>query len=258
MTLLLKIVLFVAGFTLLFFLLRTTEHFNTYILMDELSELAGVPWLYSVIGVIFSILAAFVIQTEWEHFNRLAGSVKDEIGALEQFWLWSRHFPDGLREDTGRAIREYLAGTIAEGLQHDARTGAFDANETALATLRETVFALHPSPPLMSAAFSIFSDLVTHHSNRLCYSASHVPPILRNTLMFGATLIIALSFLIGVKNVWLDYCFSTGLALLTFLVYLVVDDLDHPLRPGIWQLTTKDYQHLLHKVEEGLSLPRPR
>ncbi|MDE3225257.1 MAG: DUF4239 domain-containing protein, partial [Nitrospirota bacterium] len=240
-----------AGFTLLFFLLRTTEHFNNHILMDEIEELAGVPWLYSVIGLIFSILAAFVIQTEWEHYSRLAGSVKEEVGALEQLWHWSFHFPPEIRGRTHQAIRDYLARTIHEGLQQSARDGADDVDEPALTALRDTVFALAPTPEVMFAAFAIFTDLVKHHESRLHYASSHVPSILRHTILFGASLIILFSFFIGVKNVWLDYLFSGGLALLTFLVYLVMDDLDQPLRPGIWQLTTKDHQRLLRAVEAG-------
>ena len=251
MKLLHKIVAFFVTFTLLFALLRATEHFNNHILMDELQELGGVPWLYSVIGVIFSILAAFVIQTEWEHFNRLIEAIREEVGALEQLWLFSFHFPEALREQTHQAVHAYLRGTIDRGLRRNAPDGALPPDEPALATLREAVFALGPTPELMATAFAIFADLVKHHGSRLYYASNRVPPILRRTILFGASLIILFSFFIGVKNVWLDYLFSGGLALLTCLVYLVMDDLDQPLRPGIWQVTTKDYQRLLRKVEAG-------
>jgi hypothetical protein len=33
------------------------------------------------------------------------------------------------------------------------------------------------------------------------------------------------------------------------VVYLVVDDLDNPLRPGIWQITPHDYEELLRRLE---------
>lgn len=256
MKLLHKVFAFLLGFTLLFFLLRTTEHFNNHILMDEMDELAGVPWLYSVIGVIFSILAAFVIQTEWEHYNRLAAAVKEEVGSLEQLWLWSLHFPGEIRDRTHRAIHEYLSRTVQEGLYNGAGAEAPDVDEGSLAALRETVSALSATPELMFTAYSIYAELVQHHGNRLYSSSSHVPIIVRHTLTFGASLIIVFSFFIGVKNIWLDYLFSAGLAMLTFLIYLVVDDLDNPLRPGMWHLGTKDYQRLLRKLDHQ-SVPTP-
>jgi hypothetical protein len=40
-----------------------------------------------------------------------------------------------------------------------------------------------------------------------------------------------------------------SIALLAYVVYLVVDDLDNPLRPGLWQITPHDYQELLHRLE---------
>jgi hypothetical protein len=40
-----------------------------------------------------------------------------------------------------------------------------------------------------------------------------------------------------------------SIALLAFSVYLVLDDLDSPLQPGLWQVTPEDYQRLLTKLK---------
>ncbi len=55
-----KLLLFLIAFSLSFFLLRTSATYQSFLAVD-LNGLGGVPWLYSVVGLIFSILAAFVI-----------------------------------------------------------------------------------------------------------------------------------------------------------------------------------------------------
>lgn len=109
MKLLHKVVVFLTGFTLLFVLLRTTEHFNNHLLMEEIDELAGVPWLYSVIGLMFSILAAFVIQTEWKPCCRLAGSVKmDDLDQPLRPGIWQL-----TTKDDQRRLRTVEAGAAS-------------------------------------------------------------------------------------------------------------------------------------------------
>jgi hypothetical protein len=37
---------------------------------------------------------------------------------------------------------------------------------------------------------------------------------------------------------------------MAFIIYLVIDDLNNPLVPGSWHLTTKDYEFLLNRINE--------
>jgi hypothetical protein len=77
-----------------------------------------------------------------------------------------------------------------------------------------------------------------------------MPQILKVTVGFADGLVIVLSLFIGVKHLWLDYLFTLSIAVLAYVVYLVVDDLDHPLRPGIWHVTSKRYERLLAKLQQ--------
>jgi hypothetical protein len=43
--------------------------------------------------------------------------------------------------------------------------------------------------------------------------------------------------------------FTVSIALLAFSVFLVLDDLDSPLYPGLWHLTPEDYERLLAKLK---------
>lgn len=77
-----KILVFLLIFSLTFWLIRTANY-GKLVLID-LRDLGGIPWLYSAICLIFSILAAFTIQKEWENWNELVTAIKGEVGVVRE------------------------------------------------------------------------------------------------------------------------------------------------------------------------------
>jgi hypothetical protein len=245
-----KLFAFLLAFSLLFVFLRVYSGYEQALLMADLEDIGGVPWLYSAVCLIFSILAGFIIQSQWSHWNILIGSVKGEVSALHQLWYWSAYFPPEVRMRARSAIRYYLSTTIAKEWGR-SRQEESDTAGQALTSIRESVSEMFERPEFMLTAFSMFSDVLRHRENRLHYSQRSMPTILKFTVLLADGLVIALSLLIGVKNMWLDYVFTVSIAVLAFSVFLVLDDLDSPLKPGLWHLTPEDYQRLLDKLKEG-------
>jgi hypothetical protein len=243
-----KTVIFLLLFTLLFSLLRAYSDYERVILMADLEDIGGVPWLYSAVCLIFSILAGFIIQNQWDHWNALIGAVKGEVSALHQLWFWSYHLSSDSQAQLRMALRHYLHTTITEewGQKCEEESSAAGG---ALLAIRESVSEMSRRPELMLTAFTIFGEILRHRENRLHYSRNHMPRVLKYTLLFADGLVICLSLFIGVKHLWLDYLFTISIALLAFMVYVVLEDLDAPLRPGFWHVTPEDYQRLLAKLQ---------
>ena len=76
-----KLIAFLVIFSIAFYFIRTSDAYNTEIL---LADLGGVTWFYSVIGTIFGMLAAFAIQQEWSEWNALINAVRREVDSLEK------------------------------------------------------------------------------------------------------------------------------------------------------------------------------
>jgi hypothetical protein len=122
--------------------------------------------------------------------------------------------------------------------------------ESIFDSLSSNIFEVSSSlPQLTGISFALFSRIMDSRSKRLLLSSQRMPELLGSTLKFGAFLLIGLSLFIGVKNVWLAYAFTGSIACLAYAVFLVITDLDHPLRPGSWHVTTKDYQDLLDRIK---------
>jgi hypothetical protein len=215
-----------------------------------IANLSGVPWLYAVIGTLFSIIAAFVIQKEWEQWNNLVDAVKTETDGLEKLYLWSGNFPEKIRANIHADITEYLKVIIKEGWQFSERGVRSPEIEDIFNALSTTIYTISSTAPqLMAITFALFSRIMESRSKRLLYSSAHVPDLLNQTMRFGAFLLIALSMFIGVTNVWLAYLFTISIACLAYSVFVVLNDLNQPLEPGDWHITTKDYKELLARIE---------
>ena len=245
-----KIFMFMLGFSGIFYLIHTNEYYNSKIL---LADLGGMPGLYSPIGLMFAIIAAFVIQKEWENWSNLVDAVKDEVDSLEELSLWSEHMGDTLGKKVKQLIADYCGVVIREGWRASEYGERSEAAEAVLHSLRDTLFEASGQNQHQyqhaATSLALFTDILKHRRDRLHFSSRHMPDVLRYILIFSMTLLVSLSLLFGIKNVWLDYIFTASIATLAYAVYTVITDLDYPLRPGGWHLTTKDYEDLLQRMK---------
>lgn len=242
-----KILLFILIFSLFFIWVHASGFYDTRAL---LSDLGGLPWLYSSLVMLFSILVGFIVQKQWENWNNLVDSVKNEVDSLRELFLWSRYLPEEYKKRFSKGIKLYLKEMSGDGLQKSERGERSEKIEKAFSGLQEVMFEMSEKDPgKMATTFSFFSNIVECRSSRLRYSSHHIPQAMKSTIKFCTFLVIFLSLFIGIKDVWLDYTFTISLSLMTFIIYIVIDDLDNPLVPGNWHLDTQDYDALAKQIE---------
>jgi len=246
MVLIKKLVPFLIVFWTIFYFVRMNDIYNTRLL---LANIDGIPWLYAVVGTIFGVLAAFAIQKEWDEWNALTDAVRGEVDGLEKLHLWSSNFPEKIKEKIHADIKQYLSLIIREGWKYSEKGEKSQEVEDAITGLNASIYDIFDeAPQLMPTSFALLSIVLNHRSARLQHSSEHMPPLLRNTLRFAAFLLIGLSMFIAIKNIELAFIFTASIASLAYSIFLVLTDLDNPLKPGDWHVTTKDYEALLKKI----------
>jgi hypothetical protein len=246
MALVKKLIPFLIIFGTIFYFIRTSSLYSTRLLIANID---GVPYLYAVVGTIFGLLAGFAIQQEWEEWNALTDAVRGEVDGLEKLYLWSSNFPEKIKGVIHTEIKHYLELIIKEGWQYSEKGEKSKEVEDIITELNDSIYKIFDeAPQLMPTSFALLSVVMNHRSARLQHSAEHMPPLLRNTLRFAAFLLIALSMFIAIKDIYLAFVFTASIASLAYAIFLVLTDLDNPLKPGDWHITTKDYEALLAKI----------
>lgn len=242
-----RIIFFFIVFTIIFTILRFTHILILHVLLQDIGS---IPWLYSIIGVIFSITSAFIIQTLWNTWDSLTTAVREEVNGLRQLLTFSKHLPDQISKQITTAVENYLESIIANWKTAENGKRSEEVNES-LNQLQEemyTVFAKRRE--LTQIAYSLFSKIFVHRENRIHYSSRQLPKTLKLLIQLSTILIISLSFFIGVNSTGLDYIFTLSIGLLSFVMYEVILDLENPLHPGSWHVTSKEYKHLLDEIRK--------
>jgi hypothetical protein len=240
-----RILYFLVPFSLVFWYIH--ELFESVIARSIQNGLAG---FYSVDGIIFGLILAFVIQREWETWTKLSESVRTEIDSVREMWKWSNYAEASLCTKAHTHLENYLQLIISEWNDSDKHTRS-ERVDAELDGLRGILVAMSSSvgslaEPLRDA----FINLINARNQRLNFSNEHMPIILKRIVFLTDILLIILSLFIAVNNVYLDYIFTASIGLLAFALIIVVDDLDNPFRPGTWHLTAEGYEQLLEELKD--------
>lgn len=220
--------------------------------MDMVSLTAaseGAGWLYSTIGLIFGVFAAFIIQAQAKTWDELLSSIRLEVSNLRRlFWL-SYHIGTEDAQILRDRIHNYLNLIIHEGWKDIDTGNRSPLLESSIRLLQEAVFTLsHNNPTYSMTATNIIRSIFESREERMFQSAKRTPLLLKVTIYVGACMMISLSYFIGVNNIWIDYIFTGSIAFLVILIVMVIKDLEHPYRPGHWHITQDAYRTLLEEV----------
>lgn len=247
MTLIRKIILFIVVLTLFFFIIRTLHVLALPVLVKDLGS---IPWLYSIIGVIFSITSGFIIQTQWNTWDSLTDTVRAEVNALRKLIIFSKHLPDNMSEKITRSVEQYLDAVATNWHNNEIGKKSEEVNDALMQLQEEMYEVFSKKENLAQVAYSMFSNILMYRENRIHYSSRRLPKTLKVLIQLSTFFIISLAFLIGVQNTWLDYVFVMSIGLLSFVMYEVIVDLENPLLPGSWHVTSKDYYLLLDEIRK--------
>jgi hypothetical protein len=242
----------VISFILFFIVLFSAFRYFGKDLFSELhANLNGIAWLYSTISLIFSLISAFIIQTLWNRWDRLENSVRGELNSLWALNMFSEQLPLKVGGELRICIKNYLENLLKEGWKQIEK-GERDENvEEVLKAIQRKIFKLsEQAPEKRDMAEEMFMGLLNNRNDRMYYSTGHLPFLLYLLILMSTILIIFLSFLISIPNIYLDFIFTFSIALLAFFIFLVIEDLNHPFRPGTWHVTKDGYKALLREVQE--------
>jgi Protein of unknown function (DUF4239) len=242
-----KFFLFISIFLALFFTLRFKAGAFYQL---ALNDIAGIPWLFSTIGLIFSILSGFLIQHLWDKWERIQKIVLEELHILEHILMFTSPSPS-LQTQTKRIIHTYIQHTIDHEWRKEIHL--LEANPPMLELKRlHDIFLSSDHTKDFSHNNGVFTKLINSLSyarqRRILLTTRRMPSIIRKAFVLSASLVIGLSLLVAIENILLDLIFTLAIGSLVFAIYLIIDDMDNILSPGEWHVSSKLYREFLNKI----------
>ncbi len=238
-------------FSVVFFSLRFYGDFIGYNVDNLILNLDGLGWLYSTIGTIFAVLAAFVVISEINDWNTLIESSREEVKEINELWQWSKSLSPELANEFKENIKKYLEIVVNKEWAEVRDTGNENTNARLLMDKFHPLItkAVEENPDIATFMFNTLAEIVDNRAKRIEFSFDTVPKITKYTAILVDVALISLSFFIGVKSMWLDYTFQICIVALGSVIFFVIDDLDNPLREGDWCLRPELHKKLLNQIQ---------
>jgi Protein of unknown function (DUF4239) len=240
-----KFFLFFVTFICLFFTIRLQ---GEEIYKAAHKDLGGIGWLFSTIGLMFSILSGFLIQHLWDKWERIQKVVLEEIHSLDHLILFST-VSDDMRERTKGVVNRYIQHVINH--EWSSETKLLETNESILElrSLNREFIASSVTQQDKNSYTKLINALLYTRERRILLATRRMPSIIRHTFLLSAVLVSTLSLLVAIENIALDLIFTLSISSLVCAMFLIVDDMDNILSPGAWHVSSKLYKEFLKKVE---------
>lgn len=244
-----KIVLFAIGFSVVFYVVRSSGIIPQEIVSEDARAI--VP-LFSGISLIFSIISGFVVQAQWRKWYTTLDASRGEVNMLRHMYTMADHFPARTRKNIRDAIKRYLVVFLKVNNQSKHHSGLRSREvDIALNDIEKNVFyVLEKHSQTGMAMFMLFSRAMEYREQRIQNSRQRLPSMLKLLIILLIIILVTSSFFIFFNNIWFEYVFRLVLALLAYTIYLIIEDMDNPYQPGNFKLSFIHYRELLDEMYE--------
>jgi hypothetical protein len=220
------------------------------------NEVAG--FKFSIIGVLYAVLLAFVVIAVWENYNATETAIRNEAKAVGNMAQLSYALP----EAQGEEMRRLLDAYVKEVQQSEwATMGSGSPSKTtadALANLTQATINMNVGQmrdlALFQEALHLLAGVEDNRNERLDSADGSVPTILWLVLIAGAVMTLGYPAFFGTMNVVAQTLMTATLAALVALILVPAILLDFPFT-GEVVLSSAPFDEALQQMPPHLKEP---
>jgi hypothetical protein len=214
--------------------------------------------IFSVVGVTFAVLLAFVAMLAWEGFNKAKATAHEEAALVLDLYNVSVGFagPETamMRDD----IIGYLETVIRVEWPAQTEGRIVDRGSAYLEKLNRIVIGLRPSGiaegNLHAQLLQSLARLWDARQQRLLAAETTIPAVVWIVTIVGGALTIAFSSFLGVPSLGMHLAMSAALAVSGVLVLILIIALSNPFR-GDFRVSTLPFDRVLAQIEASSGGP---
>lgn len=183
---------------------------------------------FNVFGVVYAIVAGFLLVTVLNRYGALNQRIEDELNAISmKEWEEMSDPRTRMNSDTSEELYEVMR----KGKRIQVR------NE------RDSV--------VLSALVENISEITKMRTRRIALANERLPPRLRILMIFMSVSIVVAFVLLGVRGVFTHVFMLATLTISIHLLYMIIEDLDHPFY-GVWNIDRTPLDELVETFEKEL------
>jgi len=208
--------------------------------------------IFSIIGVTYAVLLAFVAMLAWEGFNKAKAASYAEAALIGDVYNLSAGFADPQKTSMRSQIMGYARHVVTVEWPEQAEGHTVDQNSVYLDGLNRMALGYQPSGQADSDLHSLLLRTVERlwdaRQGRLLAAQSTVPDIVWFVVIAGGALTVAFGSFLGAPSLRMKLAMSAVLAASGALVLILIIALSNPFR-GDFRVSTAPFEHVLSRME---------
>jgi len=203
---------------------------------------------FSLAGVLYAVLVAFVVVVVWEQFVDAEAATESEASAIADLLRDSQAFPASERPQLQQSLTSYARDVIDDEFVRMRRGESIEQQSEHLTNIWESYLKIQPVSRTEIAFYDEtirrLDDLSSSRKERISTSQSEIPGELWVLLIGGGAIVMAFTFLFGTPDLVLHAsAVALTAALMAFVMYLIFA-LEHPF-VGTLSVKADAYTHVL-------------
>jgi len=199
-------------------------------LRQEHNNVAG--FIYSVLGVAYAVLLAFVVIVVWEDYETAESTMETEANELAGIYFLANRFPEADREKVQELARSYARAVVEEEWPLMERHETSEHAGLLLQELRLSLENVEAKPGaeqvLYDQGLTRFHDLANARRLRVVAATEGLPIILWVVLIGGGVVTVSFTYLFGLKNNWAHALMVAALTLVICGILFTIGTFNYP------------------------------
>ena len=207
--------------------------------------------IFSVVGVTFAVLLAFVAMAVWEHYNAAKAASYAEAGSIRDVYYASLGFSDPEKSLLRDGILGYVETVVRVEWPAQARGMSVVSNSAWLNKLNAIAAGLKPAgtaDDIRQVTLSLsLTPLSDARQERLMAADTPVPAVVWIVTLMGGALTVAFASLLGVPSLGMHLAMMATMAISGALVLIMIIALSNPFR-GDFRVSADPFEQVSAQV----------
>lgn len=209
--------------------------------------------IFSIIGVTYAVLLAFVAMLAWDGFNKAkAASYMEAVQVMDVFET-AKGLSEPMRTNLINGLNRYTVAVIKTEWPAQAQGHVVRAGDKYVAELDQLVANLRPVSQADTSNYMQLVQSLTRlrdaRQGRLLAADTTIPGIVWFVLIVGGAITIAFGSFLGSPNVRMHLGMCSLLAISGVLVLVLIIALSNPFR-GDFRVSTAPFDYVLSQIVE--------
>jgi hypothetical protein len=212
---------------------------------------------FTVFGVVYAIVAGFLLITVLNRYSTLSQVIEDELNAVESIRDFLIYFHSYQNTDI-RSLKHSLAtytkaiATVEWQQMSDPATPTNSDTSSELYDIMQKTADIKIQDNLdnsiLSTIIACVADLAKLRTRRISLANERLPLRLRILLVLMSISLAAGFIIMGVQSLAVHIFMASTLSVSVYLLYWIIQDLDHPFY-GVWNISLIPIEDLIKRFE---------